>query len=491
MNLLQGEFARTTDYGARWHRWRTAALLAGGLLVAHVAAAGLQDSSGQSRDQGARRGNRADFFSDHAHRDAAGSAAPDAIAARPHPPFRSQDREYFLRTLEALSGAVSATPRTKIDALSYREQSLDMKGHGTEPCGAFAAVPAGGQTGSAARKSSPPTPVDAGVEAQMQVRAPRRQGATMTPIFCKLKAWYAGLQERERRVVLIGFGGACCLDTGGRNPAAAAVGRVGGREADRDPPRGFGVDATRTPRRSASAGTAQFNDTGEAPVVVVDRVGRETGLGTALRGTQPSGNGVRVQLEAAPFDTLVTWIATLDQRYGLSIDSITRRSGGPSGSGQCQRHLRRDAALRRNSRPRGRPTRPLPLAPARADRRRGGARRRRRRAARLHDHALSPARRCSAEDFSGSVWHGSAGRIIANGRAGRSARMARCTRSPSLRSASSSRTCIGSRADSCWMARPMLDRAGISPHRDFQGGGPMEDLRDFGRRDGLARHAPG
>jgi type II secretory pathway component PulM len=32
---------------------------------------------------------------------------------------------------------------------------------------------------------------------------------------------------------------------------------------------------------------------------------------------------VRVQLEEAPFDTLVTWLATLDQRYGLAIDSIT------------------------------------------------------------------------------------------------------------------------------------------------------------------------
>ncbi|HLN48257.1 MAG TPA: type II secretion system protein GspM, partial [Steroidobacteraceae bacterium] len=52
-------------------------------------------------------------------------------------------------------------------------------------------------------------------------------------------------------------------------------------------------------------------------------VGRETGLGNALRDTQPSGNGVRVQLEAAPFDTLITWIASLDQRYGLAIESIT------------------------------------------------------------------------------------------------------------------------------------------------------------------------
>jgi type II secretory pathway component PulM len=42
-----------------------------------------------------------------------------------------------------------------------------------------------------------------------------------------------------------------------------------------------------------------------------------------LRGTQPSGTGVRVQLEAAPFDTMITWLATLDERYGLAIESIT------------------------------------------------------------------------------------------------------------------------------------------------------------------------
>jgi type II secretory pathway component PulM len=63
--------------------------------------------------------------------------------------------------------------------------------------------------------------------------------------------------------------------------------------------------------------------TGEAPVVLVDRVGRESGLASALRGTQPSGTGVRVQLEAAPFDTMIAWLATLDEHYGLSIESIT------------------------------------------------------------------------------------------------------------------------------------------------------------------------
>jgi general secretion pathway protein M len=72
-----------------------------------------------------------------------------------------------------------------------------------------------------------------------------------------------------------------------------------------------------------AAGNQLPADTGEAPVVLVDRVGRETGLGSAMRGTQPNGTGVRVQLEAAPFDTLITWLATLDERYGLSVETIT------------------------------------------------------------------------------------------------------------------------------------------------------------------------
>jgi general secretion pathway protein L len=42
INLLQGEFARATDFGARWRQWRAAALLAAGLLTVHVAAEALQ-----------------------------------------------------------------------------------------------------------------------------------------------------------------------------------------------------------------------------------------------------------------------------------------------------------------------------------------------------------------------------------------------------------------------------------------------------------------
>jgi len=80
-----------------------------------------------------------------------------------------------------------------------------------------------------------------------------------------------------------------------------------------------------------AAGGQAAAETGEAPVVLVDRVGRESGLANALRGTQPNGTGVRVQLEAAPFDTVVAWLAALDEHYGLAVESITVDRGARPG----------------------------------------------------------------------------------------------------------------------------------------------------------------
>jgi general secretion pathway protein M len=144
----------------------------------------------------------------------------------------------------------------------------------------------------------------------------------MNELAAKLKAWYSGLPERERRVVAIGAVALSLLILVGgillplQSAVSAAQRRAETRRAD------LAWMRVNAPEIQSGAGTL-FKDTGEAPVVVVDRVSREAGLGSTLKGTQPSGNGVRVQLEAAPFDTLITWLATLDQRYGFAIDAIT------------------------------------------------------------------------------------------------------------------------------------------------------------------------
>jgi general secretion pathway protein M len=138
----------------------------------------------------------------------------------------------------------------------------------------------------------------------------------------KLQIWYAGLQQREQRVVVIGgvVVAFLVLVLGILLPLQSAVSSAVKRnQTQREDLAWMQVNAPEI----RAAGNQLPADTGEAPVVLVDRVGREAGLASALRGTQPNGNGVRVQLEAAPFDTLVSWLATLDERYGFAIESIT------------------------------------------------------------------------------------------------------------------------------------------------------------------------
>lgn len=138
----------------------------------------------------------------------------------------------------------------------------------------------------------------------------------------KLRAWYAGLQPREQRSVAVGgvAVGALILVFGILLPLHSTVSNaVHSNQIKREDLAWMQVNAPEV-RSTLNQLPA---DRGEAPVVLVDRVGREHGLADALRGTQPNGSGVRVQLEAAPFDTMIAWLAALDERYGFAIESIT------------------------------------------------------------------------------------------------------------------------------------------------------------------------
>lgn len=138
-----------------------------------------------------------------------------------------------------------------------------------------------------------------------------------------LKAWYAGLRERERKTVLAGAVAlaALILFGGILMPLHSAVSAARAKlETQREDLAWMQENAAEV---QAAGGNFAVRGN-ESPIVLIDRTGREAGLSQALRGTQPSGDaGVRVQLEAAPFDALVNWLAVLEQRHGISIESIT------------------------------------------------------------------------------------------------------------------------------------------------------------------------
>lgn len=83
------------------------------------------------------------------------------------------------------------------------------------------------------------------------------------------------------------------------------------------------------PQAIAAAGMTQAAG-GESLVVLVARTAREAGLGEALRDQSPDGSaGLRLRIEAASFDTLVTWLGSLQQQYGVTIESATIDAAAP------------------------------------------------------------------------------------------------------------------------------------------------------------------
>jgi general secretion pathway protein L len=169
VNLLQGEFARATNFGTRWRQWRTAAALAAGLLAVHVAAQALQIRQAK-HETAALDGQIASVFS---------AAMPGEVIQDPRRQMQSRlDRihksgaspEYFLRTLKILGDAMAVTPKTTIDALSYREGSLDMKVSAPSLAALSQLSQFIGKQGMTAEIQSS-TPVANGVEAHVQLRS--------------------------------------------------------------------------------------------------------------------------------------------------------------------------------------------------------------------------------------------------------------------------------------------------------------------------------
>jgi general secretion pathway protein M len=142
---------------------------------------------------------------------------------------------------------------------------------------------------------------------------------------------FATMNERERRMVMFGgiavvvlliVGVILPLDTS----VARTHDRVEKKQADLIWMRQVGPELS-------SAGPAVTQPaTQESLLVIVDRAARESGLGTALTNSEPSGNGgLRVRLDKAPFGLIVGWLARLSDQHGIAVESATMDSAGEPG----------------------------------------------------------------------------------------------------------------------------------------------------------------
>ncbi len=168
VNLLQGEFARATEYGSRLREWRVAAFLALGLLGAHVAVQAIE----------IRRAHQQTAKLDEQIAQVFASAMPGVPMQDPRRQMQSRLQlihqsgagpQLFLHMMQAVTRAATQVPLTGIDAVSFHEQTLEMKVTAAQVdvlSGLSQALAKQGFT--AAIQSS--TPIAAGVEAHLQIR---------------------------------------------------------------------------------------------------------------------------------------------------------------------------------------------------------------------------------------------------------------------------------------------------------------------------------
>jgi general secretion pathway protein L len=168
VNLLQGEFSRTTDYSERWRQWRVAAALAVALLVVHVAAQALQIR--QAKQQSVALDTEISrVFTDAMPRDTLSEPRRQMQAKLERIRKSGAGPQYFLHTLQILSGALAITPKTSISALSYRDDAVDLTVSAPSLGALSQLTQFAGKEGLTADIQSS-NPVASGIEAHLHIR---------------------------------------------------------------------------------------------------------------------------------------------------------------------------------------------------------------------------------------------------------------------------------------------------------------------------------
>lgn len=147
-----------------------------------------------------------------------------------------------------------------------------------------------------------------------------------------MKAWWQGLADRERRLLL-----------GGGVIAVLLLGYLlvweplqQSREDWRR--RAVAAEANLQWMRDAAAQVGARRAAGDVPATAdgrsllarVDSGAREAGLGGSLLRVEPTGpDQVRVQFQQAGFDALMQWLESLSARDGIRVTelSVTRSEG--------------------------------------------------------------------------------------------------------------------------------------------------------------------
>ena len=154
-----------------------------------------------------------------------------------------------------------------------------------------------------------------------------------------MKAWFFGLQPRERWIVTIGAVAAIVIIAWGfiLRPLRAEVAAL---HASVDMKQRLLIDVARIEGAQPQNVVGNRQGAAQTLEVIVDSTARNHGLNPPrTRANGPSGLDVSVQ--AASFDALMGWLVELHGNYGVDVETASFTSGREPGIVNGQLLLRR------------------------------------------------------------------------------------------------------------------------------------------------------
>jgi general secretion pathway protein M len=150
-----------------------------------------------------------------------------------------------------------------------------------------------------------------------------------------MKAWLAGLEPRERMLVLVAMGVLVLLLVYAvlLQPFYNQHGKLRSSVAEQHETLQWMQQNAATVRQLQGSGqTASTGLAGRSLLSVADASARSAGLGPALKRVEPEGSsGVRVWMDGAVFDSVIGWLDSMGSQYGVDIESVTFEQSGAGG----------------------------------------------------------------------------------------------------------------------------------------------------------------
>jgi general secretion pathway protein M len=141
-----------------------------------------------------------------------------------------------------------------------------------------------------------------------------------------VKEWFNGLAPRERIMVSIAavVVGLALVYVAAWSPLTSSVARLEQSVEEQQTLKQWMEQSAAEVKQLRNAAGAAGTDDHRSLLAVVDQTSKQSQLGPAVKRIEPDGQElVRVTLEQASFDDMMTWLGGLQRSFGVSVADVS------------------------------------------------------------------------------------------------------------------------------------------------------------------------